>query len=157
MNMATLIKQLCKFGIVGIIAFLIDYGIFTILTLLGINYLIAQVISFSISLFFNYLASVKWVFNAKEKSTNMKLLFILLSIIGLELNEIFLYIGVDLVHIHELLVKLVATGIVMIFNFITRKLIIEKYKGRINFKQVVEILLITLAIAIIFVIYFIDL
>lgn len=125
--MIKLIKQLFRFGIVGFIAFLIDYGLFALLTILGMHYLIAQIISFSISLAFNYYLSVKWVFDAKKQTKKEVIIFVVLAVVGLGINEILLYIGVDLLHIHELIVKLVSTIIVMIYNFITRKLIIEKH------------------------------
>lgn len=125
--MKKLIKQVLKFGIVGGVAFLIDYGLFALLTLSQMHYAIAQVISFSIALAFNYFASVKWVFVAKNQSIKDIIIFITLSIIGLGINEILLYIGIDLFCFHPLLVKLVSAGVVMIYNFITRKLIIEKH------------------------------
>ena len=105
--MIKLIKQLFRFGIVGFIAFLIDYGLFALLTILGMHYLIAQIISFSISLAFNYYLSVKWVFDAKKQTKKEVIIFVVLAVVGLGINEILLYIGVDLLHIHELIVKLI--------------------------------------------------
>lgn len=125
--MKNLIKQILKFGVVGGIAFVIDYGLFALLTQIGMHYLIAQVISFCVSLAFNYIASIKWVFNAKKQTVKETIIFIVLSVIGLGINELLLYIGVDKMGYHELIVKLVATFIVMVYNFITRKLIIEKH------------------------------
>lgn len=124
--MNKLFKQLFRFGIVGGIAFLIDFGIFALLTHLGMHYLIAQIISFSISLAFNYVASIKWVFDAKKQTPKEIIIFVLLSVVGLGINELLLYIGIDKLHFHELIVKLFATAVVMVFNFVTRKLIIEK-------------------------------
>lgn len=125
--MNNLIKQILKFGVVGGTAFIIDYGVFALLTYLGMHYLLAQVFSFTISLAFNYWLSIKWVFDAKKQTKKEVINFIVLSVIGLGINEILLYIGVDKLNYHELIVKLVATFIVMIYNFITRKLIIEKH------------------------------
>ena len=127
--MNKLIKQLFRFGVVGGIAFLIDFSLFAILTHLGMHYLIAQIISFSISLIFNYIASIKWVFDAKKQTPKEMIIFVLLSVIGLGINELLLYIGIDKLNIHELIVKLFATAVVMVFNFITRKLIIENKKS----------------------------
>ena len=125
--MNKLIRQLFKFGIVGGLAFLIDFGIFAILTKIGLHYLIAQIVSFSISLLFNYILSIKWVFDAKKQTLKEIIVFIALSVIGLGINELLLYIGIDKLSFHELLVKLFATAIVMVYNFITRKLIVEKH------------------------------
>ena len=123
-----LVQQILKFGVVGGTAFLIDYGIFTILSqLLGIHYLIASIISFSISVIYNYILSIKWVFDVSKKQTTKEfIIFIVLSVIGLGLNSLIMYISVDLMQIHEMISKIVATAIVMVYNFITRKIFIEK-------------------------------
>lgn len=125
--MNNLIKQILKFGVVGGTAFVIDYGVFALLTYLGMHYLLAQIFSFTISLAFNYWASIKWVFDAKKQTKKEVIIFIVLSVIGLGINEMLLYIGVDKFKYHELVVKLIATFIVMVYNFVTRKLIIEKH------------------------------
>lgn len=123
-----LFKQIFKFGIVGGLAFLIDYGVFTLLTqILNVHYLIASILSFSISVIFNYILSIKWVFDVTKKQTTKDfIVFIVLSIIGLILNSVVMYIAVDLIHIHELISKIIATAIVMVYNFITRKIFVEK-------------------------------
>ena len=49
-----------KFGIVGVIAFLIDYGLMVALTeFFGVPYLISNTISFTVSVVFNYVASMR--------------------------------------------------------------------------------------------------
>ena len=55
--MGKLVQQFMKFGVVGVIAFVIDYGLMVALTeLAGVNYLISATISFTVSVVFNYLA-----------------------------------------------------------------------------------------------------
>ena len=123
-----LLRQIFRFGIVGGIAFLIDYSLLYVFTdLLGINYLVSAAMSFTISLVFNYILSIKWVFDVGHKQT-MKdvILFVVLSVIGLGINELIMFLGVDKIDINYMIVKLFATFIVMIFNFITRKIFIEK-------------------------------
>ena len=123
-----LFKQIIKFGIVGGLAFIIDYGIYTLLSqLLGIYYILASIISFSISVIFNYILSIKWVFDVTKKQTTKDfIIFIVLSVIGLIINSIILYICVELFNIHDMIGKIIATIIVMVYNFITRKIFIEK-------------------------------
>ena len=123
-----LLEQLVKFGIVGVIATLLEWIIFYICTnQLKIHYSISTIIGFSISTIFNYWASVKLVFDVnKEKSEKLNfILFVVLSIVGLGLNELILWICIEKFAIYNMIGKVIATGIVMVFNFITRKLFLE--------------------------------
>lgn len=123
-----LMNQIMKFGVVGGIAFIIDYAVLIICKeVLGLNVLTSAAIAFTVSVIFNYIASIKWVFDVnkdKDKKKNF-ILFILFSIIGLLLTELIMWIGSELIGISYLIIKIIATGIVMIFNFITRKLFLE--------------------------------
>lgn len=123
-----LINQIFKFGIVGFLAFLIDYGLLYVLTdFCHIHYLISSIISFVVSLIFNYILSIKWVFDVTKKQTYKEVvIFVVLSVIGLGINELIMYLGVDNLNIHYMIVKLAATFIVMVWNFVTRKIFIEK-------------------------------
>ena len=123
-----LVKQIVKFGFVGGGAFLIDYSILYVLTeFVGIHYLISSVISFIISLIFNYILSIYWVFDVTKKQTAKEvLIFVILSVIGLGINQVVMYVGSDLLNIYYMITKLVATFIVMVWNFVTRKIFIEK-------------------------------
>lgn len=126
--MKKLINQILKFGVVGGIAFIIDYSVLFICTeFFGIYYLISSLISFSVSTVFNYIASIKWVFDVNQKKSQKKnfILFIVFSVIGLGLNQFIMWFGVDMLHIYYMLVKIGATAIVMVFNFITRKMFLE--------------------------------
>ena len=124
-----LIAQLFKFGIVGVIAFLIDYGILWCLTeYIGLWYLLSASISFIISVTFNYFASMKYVFVPREDMSERKqfLLFVGMSAIGLCINEAGMWLLVDLVRIHYMISKIGVTAVVMVYNFITRKLVLER-------------------------------
>ena len=126
--MKKLINQILKFGVVGGIAFVIDYGIlFLLAKVIGLNELISAAISFIISLTFNYFLSTKWVFEAKKQTPKEVIIFVLLSVVGLGINEVLIYLGTKKLGIDVMMVKLFATAIVMVYNFITRKLILEKH------------------------------
>ena len=118
-----------KFGFVGFLCFFIDYGIMVFLTeVFDINYLMSSGISYSISTVINYILSVTIVFETDKKKNRVKefVLFVFLSVIGLGVNELCMKVGVELIGIHYMIVKIGATAVVMVYNFITRKIFIEK-------------------------------
>lgn len=123
-----LLIQIFKFGIVGGIAFVIDYvSLIVCKEVFHLNTLLAAAIAFTISVIYNYIASVKWVFDVnKEKNEKANfVIFIVLSIVGLIITEIIMWFGTDVMKISYLIIKIVATAIVMVFNFITRKMFLE--------------------------------
>lgn len=126
--MSKLASQFLKFGVVGAIAFAIDYALLIFLTeVFQIPYLISATISFTVSVVFNYLASMRYVFSSKENMSRRRefVIFVVLSIIGLLLNNLFLWIGVDVFYIDYRVSKIVVTGLVMLWNFITRKIFLD--------------------------------
>lgn len=127
--MKKLAAQIVKFGIVGGSAFLIDYGILLVLTeVCGIHYLLSGGLSFTVSVIYNYILSVKWVFDVDRKEDKRRefLWFVALSVIGLGLNQLFLWIFVDVLHVFYMIAKIIVTAIVMVYNFVTRKIFLEK-------------------------------
>ena len=121
--------QIFRFGIVGVIAFIIDYATLILCKeVFGLNVLLSAAIAFTVSVVINYILSVAWVFDVDKEKDKRKnfIIFIIFSIIGLGLTELIMWIGTDLMHINYLIVKIIATIIVMVFNFITRKIFLEK-------------------------------
>lgn len=125
--MRKLLEQIAKFGLVGAIATLIDYAILMMLSqLLRWDPVVSSGISFTVSLIFNYLASMRFVFERKRGLDRKKefVIFVVLSLIGLVLNQICMWIGTALVGSGPVAVtvtKICATAIVMVWNFLSRK------------------------------------
>lgn len=123
-----LLLQIFKFIIVGGTATVIDFVVLFILKeFIGLNEIVANTISFTVSVIYNYIASVKWVFDVDQDKNKSKqfITFIIFSIIGLLINNLILWICIDKLSIYYLIGKAIATGIVMVFNFITRKMFLE--------------------------------
>lgn len=125
-----MILQIIKFGIVGVIAAVVDFGGLVLLKeLLGVEVLIASAISFCASVVVNYLLSMAFVFKSKKQNKVKEfLIFLLLSLGGLGLNQLILWIGVRFASVYYLFAKLFATVIVPVYNFITRKIFLESKK-----------------------------
>lgn len=126
--MKNLIAQIMKFGVVGVIAFVIDYGVMVFLTeVFGLNPVVSATISFIVSVIFNYIASMRYVFSHKEDMSRSRefVIFIVLSVIGLIINDILMWAGTELVSIDYRIVKIFATAVVMVWNFITRKIFLD--------------------------------
>ena len=132
--MKKLFEQIVKFGIVGAIAFVIDYAVlFVLVQFLHMDSIIAATISFTVSVIFNYLASMKYVFvgRADQSKQTQFIIFIVLSVIGLGINDGILSPFIPTYY--YLVSKIVATAIVMVWNFVSRKIFLEeKNQGNEN-------------------------
>lgn len=168
--MNKLVKQILKFGVVGGLSCVIDFAIYSALYYnFGVSVAWAAFWGFMISLIFNYIASMAFVFERDENANRVKefIIFAILSVIGLALNEIIIlgvvwindvcvvgkenilaslvnginglvdiivgwglglmgkaYEPIDWIPIEA---KVLATAIVMVYNFVTRKKFIEKH------------------------------
>lgn len=125
--MRNLIEQFMKFGVVGIVAFFIDYGVLMLLSQgFGVDAVLSAGISFCVSVVFNYVASMRFVFTHRDDLSRSRefFIFIILSVIGLVINELIMLVGVAALGDSALTVtitKLVATVIVLVWNFFSRK------------------------------------
>ncbi|MBR6328425.1 MAG: GtrA family protein [Lachnospiraceae bacterium] len=168
-NKKALLKQILKFGVVGGLSFVIDFVIYSAMVyVFNISIFWSAFWGFTISLIFNYVASMAFVFERKDDASRTKefIVFTVLSLIGLALNEVIImgsvYISdtfvvgktngfanmvnglnvwidgvvawfmgligkkwetIDWIPIEA---KIIATAVVMVYNFVTRKIFIEK-------------------------------
>ena len=127
--MIKLLHQIARFGVVGIIAFVIDYAVLLFLTeVCCIHYLISSAVAFLVSVVFNYILSIAFVFETDktQPKTTQFTLFALMSAGGLGINQLMMWLLSDLLFIPYQLSKLAATAVVMVYNFVTRKLFLER-------------------------------
>ena len=91
-----------------------------------IPYLISAAIAFIVGLIINYLISVYWVFNKNRdnKPAREFLFFAAIGVVGLLFNELIMFAGTDLLHLHYMLSKIISTMIVFFWNFFARKILL---------------------------------
>lgn len=128
-NSLGMLNKIIGFGIVGIIATAIDFAsLFVLKSLLGVNVYIAATVAFLLALVFNYAASMKYVFVAKEGLSVQRqvAIFLITAVIGLLINQAVMYAGIEWLGMYYMLAKFLATGITMVFNFVARHMLLEK-------------------------------
>ena len=127
--MKKLMEQIIKFGFVGFLCFFIDYGVMVFLTeVFRIDYLVSSGISFTVSVIVNYILSITFVFETDKDKNKLKefVVFVFLSVIELGINEACMWLAVEAAGIYYMISKIGATAVVMVYNFVTRKIFIEK-------------------------------
>ena len=118
--------QIFKFLLVGGMATIIDFVLLYFLKdIIKLDLIIANSLSFIISVIYNYYASITFVFNVDKNNTKVFIIFVLFSAAGLGINNIILWILTNVFKLYYLLSKIIATVFVMIFNFVTRKKFME--------------------------------
>ncbi len=130
------IKQFLSYFGVGGAAALVEWGTFSLLEFaFNTPYLLATFIAFVVATLVNWILGRIFTFKEsayQEQRTKEFLLVFLVSAIGLAFNLLLMYLFVTVLrmdtNILKTLAKVLATGIVFIWNFLSRKLWIYKEK-----------------------------
>ncbi len=136
--------EIIRFAVTGGVCFLVEFAALVLLRdKAGLDTLIAVPIAFLISVILNYLLCVIWVFDgAKDQGNAAKMGFLVTSVMGLLLNEGLMYLfrvlfGEDQPVLTAfsftvtmyMVNKVLATLIVMIWNFLTKRAILKRGNG----------------------------
>lgn len=126
--------QFVKFCLVGLSNTVISYVLYTVFLLIfrktgilkGIDYLVAQVIQFVLSVLWSYFWSNRYVFSLKQNETrsfwkSLIKTYISYSFTGLFLSSILLVFWVKVLHISEFIAPLLNLLISVPLNFIINK------------------------------------
>lgn len=134
------LNEVIKFVLTGGVCFLIEYAaLIALKEWLHLPVVVATPIAFLISVVFNYLLCVKWVFSsAKESSKKAQIGFAVTSVMGLFLNWAIMWaltalFGEDAVLLTifsmeikvYMLNKIIATGLVMVWNYFTKRWLLK--------------------------------
>ncbi|WP_409520660.1 GtrA family protein [Pantoea sp.] len=123
---------LIKFIIVGGIGFIIDGSILLILRNYGLDLTLCRIVSFSIAVICTWLLNKNWTFSINNEVKNnppKHYLYFLFQCVGAIINFIvfvFLTKNFIIMHLNPLFPFSIASGLAMIFNYLTSKLIVFK-------------------------------
>lgn len=126
-----LILQMLRYCFVGGIAFIADNGSYLLLVKMGCHYMAGAVIAFFIGLAVNYLLSKLLVFkmeNARTGAISEFAIYALIGAVGLGITEVLLWLQVEVLGFNEIIAKLAASVITLIWNFAARKIILYRRK-----------------------------
>ena len=116
--------QFFRYLFVGGFAAVVNIGSLYILKeFINFNYIIANIIGFTIGLIVNYILSRLLVF-AKEETMNKTFEFIvytIIGVVGLGLDTLFIWLFTEKLAVYYMLSKVISTGLVFIWNFSARK------------------------------------
>lgn len=123
--------KIVRYFFVGGAAAAVDIGIFFVFAkLAGCDYLLVGCIGFLVATAVNYALSVKHVFRSGIRYSKGKeiALVYLVSMVGLAINQLVLYLLIDKMGSEIMLAKLAATGVVFFWNFSARHFIVFRAK-----------------------------
>ena len=130
----SLMGQFLRYLVTGGFAFVADFGLFALcLYGFGWHYLLANLVGLVAGLVLNYLMSVLWVFTACKRilKTQKGIEFVLFALVGsagVGINQVLMYLMVDGLGINEMVSKMIAAVLVLMWNFGARKLMLFRGK-----------------------------
>lgn len=119
----TIIKQLISYGIIGGISSGLDFCVYILLTHVGLNEFVANLISVNIGIACSFIFNSVITFKMTDKKLRRGVKFFLVGYCGLGLSTLILFIGTKVFSANEIVVKLISIFIVALFQFVLNKLI----------------------------------
>lgn len=120
-----LLLKFIKFCVVGFSGMMIDFGTTWLLKeKAGVNKYIANSTGFCLAATSNYIWNRLWTFQSENSQIGFEYLsFIIISVAGLGINNLVIFIFSDKLKFNFYFSKLIAIGVVTIWNFIMNYLI----------------------------------
>ena len=126
LNLYKKYKEIINYLIFGVLTTLISivtYAIFT--KVFHIDYLISNVLSWIIAVLFAYITNKIYVFESKSKKNIKEITsFFFFRVVSLIIEMIILYIFVDILHVDDLVTKIIAQIIVIVSNYVFSKVFV---------------------------------
>ena len=117
------------YSLIGGASALIDWSLFYILAIvLEIHYMLSGIISFLFAVLFNYYIGITFLFDSTARFTKQKEMFLvfLVSLVGLGINLLFLFIFSSWLTLSLMLAKIMASFFTLAWNFSMRNYYVFK-------------------------------
>jgi putative flippase GtrA len=117
--MLDLLFKFLKFGVVGVSGVVVDFGVTWLLKeQLRLNKYIANSAGFACAVVSNYILNRIWTFHSADPHVGIQFAkFAVVALVGLGMNNAIIYYLTERRGIKFYPAKLVATGVVMLWNF----------------------------------------
>lgn len=123
--------QFFRYFWVGGIATAVDFAVFVFFVReIGVHYLLAQFFAYCSGFVTNYILCILWVFQRTNRFMREITVVFVITMFGLLWTELLLYLFVDKFLLGEVTAKVIATIIVLFWNFGARRLIVYKNPPR---------------------------
>lgn len=117
-----MVNKFASYVVIGSIAFFIDASI-TLGLASFLHYIVANTLGFIVANLANFLLAHKWVFHGqlvRAELVKTYLPVLAISVIGLGLSNLNMYLLIEHVSMHILPAKVVTTFVVLVWNFFGR-------------------------------------
>ncbi len=120
--------QALRYGVAAFSGFAADYLTLLLLKeILGLHYLAAVPIAFTIGVAVNYLIGVLFVFRRGIRTMRLELsMFAIISLSALAVTELSMYLLTDLVHVDYRISRIFSGVVTYLYNFFSRRLILYR-------------------------------
>jgi putative flippase GtrA len=116
------LAKFIKYGLIGLIGLILDMGLFYILhKLLGVNYVLSNIVSSSTAILHNFILNSYFTFRVTDKKFQRFLSFYGIALIGLVFSTLLLALFIDILGIDSMVSKLIAVFTIAIFQYFLNK------------------------------------
>ena len=123
-------KEVILYLVFGVLTTLIDLIVFYISNnILNIHYIISTCLAWIFAVLFAYVTNKIFVFSSTENKQNIfkeMFYFFSLRLVSLLMSIVFMFIMIDILHLNEILSKILVNVFVVIANYFFSKLFIFK-------------------------------
>lgn len=111
--------RIIRFGFVGVATLIVFYGtVISLVEFLGSNPLTASALSYVLAITLNYILHFNFTYGGEAKHAQSLPRYLSVTAFGLLLNQLLMYLGMEVALLHYLVAQGIAISLVIVCNFI---------------------------------------